>query len=150
VKKLDQAMFNFALLFLGAVLAACTRSLWQNDPAVEAARKACQSASGIDYNCVERQAVNAMNPDICRLLGIAVDDACLQTVYEAANDPAICDRIYLPGVVPNCRAFYARFTPQVRGSETPRPVSTAIPSLTPLPTLAPTSLPSPVASPTPP
>lgn len=150
MKNPSRTLFSFSLLFLAAIMTACVRSSWQNDPAVKAARKACRIASGMDYICVERQAVNAMNPDICRLLGIAVDDACLQTVYEAANDPAICDRIYLPGVVPNCRAFYARFTPQVRGSETPRPVSTAIPSLTPLPTLAPTSLPSPVASPTPP
>ena len=36
-----------------------------------------------------------------------MDDACLQAVYEAADDPAICDRLYLPGVVPTCKAYYA-------------------------------------------
>jgi hypothetical protein len=53
-------------------------------------------------------ALAALNPDVCRLLGIAVDDACLQAVYEAADDPAICDRLYLPGVVPVCKAYYER------------------------------------------
>ena len=46
------------------------------------------------------------HPDVCRLLGIAVDDACRQPVYQATDDPAICDRLYLRGVVPTCKAYY--------------------------------------------
>jgi hypothetical protein len=38
---------------------------------------------------------------------IAIDDACLQAVYEAAADPGICERLYLRGVRPNCRDRYA-------------------------------------------
>ena len=60
------------------------------------------------YACIEQQAMAALNPDVCRLLGIAVDDACLQAVYQAADDPAICDRPYLPGAVPACKAYYER------------------------------------------
>ena len=46
-------------------------------------------------------------PEICRLLNIYIDDWCLQVVYEAADDPAICDRLYLAGIRPTCRAYYA-------------------------------------------
>ena len=53
------------------------------------------------------RATQALNPDICSLLGIAVDDMCLQAVYEAADDPAICERLYLEGIRPTCRAYYA-------------------------------------------
>ena len=99
------------VLFLG-MLAACTdNSSWRNDPTVVAARDACKSGSGVDYNCIEGQAVTALNPEICRLAGIGIDDMCLQAVYEAARDPSICDRIYLRGVVPNCRAYYAPPSP---------------------------------------
>jgi hypothetical protein len=31
-------------------------------------------------------------------------------VYEAAGDPAICEQIYLEGVRPTCRAYYAAFS----------------------------------------
>ncbi|MBC8445571.1 MAG: transposase, partial [Chloroflexi bacterium] len=48
-----------------------------------------------------------LNPDVCRLAGMWVDDMCLQAVYEAADDPTICDRLYLEGVRPTCRAYYA-------------------------------------------
>ena len=37
-----------------------------------------------------------------------MDHACLQAVYQAADDPAICDRLYLKGVRPTCRAYYQR------------------------------------------
>jgi hypothetical protein len=92
------------------LLSACSARppLQVDDPQVQAARRACQDTRDMErYACIEQQAVAALNPDVCRLLGIAVDDACLQTVYQAANDPAICDRLYLPGVAPTCRAYYA-------------------------------------------
>jgi hypothetical protein len=92
------------------VLAACVARppLQVKDPQVQAARQACKDVSDPDLlACVEQQAVAALNPDVCRLLGIAVDDACLQAVYQAADDPAICDRLYLPGAVPTCREYYA-------------------------------------------
>jgi hypothetical protein len=140
-------------LSLLSFLAGCANLTWQVDPEVEAARKTCVSGSDADYNCIEEAAVAASNPDICRLVGIYIDDMCLQTVYEAAQDPAICDRIYLQGVVPNCRAYYAHFTP---GSATlpetfqlPTQTKAALPGFTPAPTGTDTSLPTSTATPTP-
>jgi hypothetical protein len=105
-------IWAIVLLSLSVLLAACTDDLaWRNDPTVVAARDACKSGSGVDYNCIEGQAVTALNPEICRLAGIGIDDMCLQAVYEAADDPSICERIYLRGVVPNCRAYYASPSP---------------------------------------
>jgi hypothetical protein len=49
-----------------------------------------------------------LNPDVCRLASIWIDDLCLQMVYEAADDPAICEQLYLEGVRPTCRTYYAR------------------------------------------
>ena len=59
------------------------------------------------YPCIEQQAVQALEPEVCRLAGMAIDDVCLQAVYEAAADPSICERLYLRGVRPNCRDTYA-------------------------------------------
>ncbi len=83
------------------LLAACSARplLQRDDPDVQAARAACRGIPKADrFACIEKQAVAALNPDVCRLLSIAVDDACLQSVYEAADDPAVCERLYLPGV----------------------------------------------------
>lgn len=147
MKTIKSPTLYVLILLIAAALAACAEAGWQDDPAIAAARKACQSDSGVDYACVEHQAVEALNPEICRLAGIGVDDMCLQMVYEAAYDPTICDRIYLPGVVPNCRAYYTRFTPPIEPSETPQATQTPIPTATPSPSLA--SPPSPTPSPTP-
>ena len=148
-------------LILLVVLVACTDSTWRNDPAVEAARNACGSPSDLDYNCYEREAVANSNPEICRLVGMWIDDMCLQAVYEAADDPSICDRIYLQGVVPNCRAYYAQRTPsaiiqteapsdptptgihpmpQGTPTQTPEIISSATPATTATPTTSPTPL----------
>ncbi len=128
------------ILMLCLLLAACRGEAWQADPGVIAAREACASLSDIEqYNCIEKRAVAALNPDICRLAGIWIDDACLQAVYEAANDPAICDQIYLQGVVPNCRAYYAKYTPF-------KPPATEM-VLAPTQAVSPATVPSP--SPTP-
>ena len=150
----NKFLFTPFLLFLlvAGVLAACNGdSAWRNDPAILAARDACKSPSGVDYDCIERQAVAALNPDICRLAGIGVDDMCLQAIYEAANDPTICDRIYLQGVVPTCRAYYAQLMPtpvSIAGvTQTPTQLPSA--TFTPLPTATPTSQPTPTPSPTP-
>jgi hypothetical protein len=147
--KLKSATRFLLILLLTAAVAACAESSWQNEPAVAAARKACQSDSGVEYECIERQAVDALNPEICRLAGIGVDDMCLQAVYEAADDPSICDQIYLQGVVPNCRAYYARSTPPVEAPETASPTHTPIPAALPSPSLTPTAPPTPTPLPTP-
>jgi len=63
---------------------------------------------GIIEACIERHAVASLNPDVCRLASVWVDDACLQSIYQAADDPAICDQLYLKGVRPTCRAYYQR------------------------------------------
>jgi hypothetical protein len=95
---------------VAGLLSACGPEAWERDPAVQAAKKACKRPSEIDwYSCVERRAVESLNPDLCRLAGIWIDDMCLQAVYEAAGDPTICDQLYLEGVRPTCRAYYAEF-----------------------------------------
>jgi len=94
------------------LLTTCGLEAWQRDPEVQAARKACRGLDeGGRYACVERRAVETLNPDICRLAGIWIDDMCLQAVYEAAADSAICEHLYLEGVRPTCRAYYAQFAP---------------------------------------
>jgi hypothetical protein len=99
----------FSMLWTVLCLTACRPEPWERDPDVEAAKKACKVLDqGEDYDCVERHAVETLNPDVCRLVGIWIDDMCLQAVYEAADDPAICERLYLEGVRPTCRAYYAQ------------------------------------------
>lgn len=97
-------------LSIALLAAACSARppLQSDDPQVQAAQQDCKDIPGPEhFVCIEQHAIATLNPEVCRLLGIAVDDACLQAVYEAANDPAICDRLYLPGVVPTCKAYYA-------------------------------------------
>ncbi len=102
--------FPFVLLLIATSLAACAPQPWEQNPDVQTARRNCTGlAEGERYACIERHAVDSLNPDVCRLAGVWVDDACLQAVYQAADDPAICDRIYLKGVRPTCRAYYTRY-----------------------------------------
>jgi hypothetical protein len=96
------------LVVASLLLAACGPEAWERDPAIQAAKRECkQVAEGDSYTCIERRAVETLNPDVCRLAGIWIDDMCLQAVYEAAGDPAICDELYLEGVRPICRAYYS-------------------------------------------
>jgi hypothetical protein len=98
-----------AMLCVVPFLAACGPEAWEQDPAVQAAKKSCKRLDEEDrYTCVERHAVESLNPDVCRLAGIWIDDMCLQAVYEAAGDPAICEQLYLEGVRTTCRAYYAQ------------------------------------------
>ncbi len=100
------------LLVLLLLLAGCAPQPWKQDPDVQAAKQNCAGLpQGEHYACIERHAVDSLNPDVCRLAGMWVDDMCLQAVYEAADDPSICDRLYLPGVVPNCHAHYTARSP---------------------------------------
>ena len=99
-------------LLTGMLLATCLGPAWKRDPDVQAVKAACLSLPKAEqFACIEREAVARLNPDVCRLAGIAIDDACLQSVYEAAGGPAICNRIYLRGVVLNCWAWYGLPTP---------------------------------------
>ena len=101
--------FLFVLFLTATSLAACAPQPWKQDPDVQAAKRACtQPAEGERYACIERHAVDSLNPDVCRLAGMWVDDMCLQAVYQAADDPTICDRLYLKGVAKTCRAYYRR------------------------------------------
>jgi hypothetical protein len=96
------------LLVLALLLVGCGAQAWERDPGVQAAKQACTGlGQGETYDCIERRAVESLNPDLCRLAGKWIDDMCLQAVYEAAGDPAICEQIYLAGVRPTCRAYYA-------------------------------------------
>ncbi len=103
--KLRDLLVAFGLLL---PLAACRPEAWKQDADVRAAKADCAGlAEPQRYTCLERHAVASLNPDVCRLVGIWVDDMCLQAVYEAANDPAICEQLYLEGVRPTCRTYYA-------------------------------------------
>lgn len=102
------ATLLLALMF-ALLLTACVPEAWERDPQVQAAKKACKGLDeGVRYACIERYAVETLNSDVCRLAGIWIDDMCLQAVYEAAEDPTICERLYLEGVRPTCRAYYRR------------------------------------------
>jgi hypothetical protein len=95
------------LLIAGLLLAGCGALSWRQDPAVRAADQACREPGQTDrYACIELNALQSLNPEICRLAGIAVHDMCLQAVYQAADDPAVCEQLYLQGVRPTCRAYY--------------------------------------------
>lgn len=95
---------------------------WELDPDVQGARTACAGLRRKEHaTCVEREAVARVNPEVCHLAGIAVDDACLQAVYEVADNPGICDRVYLEGAASNCQAWYANHTPEPRLGDRWRP-----------------------------
>jgi hypothetical protein len=101
--------FLLVLFLIATPLAACAPQPWKQDPDVQTAKRDCtQPAEGERYACIERHAVDSLNPDVCRLAGRWIDDMCLQAVYQAADDPTICDRLYLKGVRPTCRAYYRR------------------------------------------
>ncbi len=111
VKKVRGSSAILLVLLPALALAACEPATWKQDPSVQAAKRACKGLDeGERYDCVEHHAVESLNPDICRLAGIWIDDMCLQAVYEAADDPAICEQLYLEGVRPTCRAYYRRPT----------------------------------------
>jgi Tol biopolymer transport system component len=96
-----------ALLLGMLLLGGCGPHSWRSDARLQAVRKACQGLDDMArYDCIEIHAVTSLDPDLCRLAGIWIDDMCLQAVYEAAGDPAICEQIYLKGVRPTCRAYY--------------------------------------------
>ncbi len=96
------------LAAISLLLAGCGVAAWEQDPDVQAAKQACkQPDEGERYTCIERHAVGTLNPDVCRLAGIWIDDMCLQALYEAADDPSVCEQLYLEVVRPNCRAYYS-------------------------------------------
>jgi len=98
---------RFAFYLITTLLVACAQQSWKQDPDVQAARRDCDGLEQEkQYACIERHAVDSLNPDVCRLVGIWIDDMCLQAVYQAADDPTICDRLYLEGVRPACRDYY--------------------------------------------
>jgi len=100
---------RFSLLILLVLLVGCAPQPWKQYPDVQTAKQDCAPLPQEEhYACIERHAVASLNPEVCRLASIWVDDACLQAVYQAADDPAICERLYLKGVRPTCRAYYQR------------------------------------------
>ena len=100
----------FNLFVLLVLLAGCAPQPWkQQDPDVQTAKRDCAGLpQGEHYACIERHAVTSLNPEVCRLASTWVDDACLQAVYQTADDPAICERLYLEGARPTCRVYYQR------------------------------------------
>ncbi len=121
-----------ATAFLALLLTTCASQPWRQDPDVQAAKRDCAGLpQGERYACIERHAMDSLNPDVCRLAGMGVDDMCLQAVYEAADDPTICDRLYLEGVRPTCHAYY------VTRSQTPIPTLSSAPTATPTLSTAP-------------
>ena len=106
---MKRAVLLATLIVLVVLLTACVPLPAPGDaPDLAAAHSACNGLPDPERTqCVVDRATQALNPEICGLLGIAVDDMCLQAVYEAADDPAICERLYLEGIRPTCRAYYA-------------------------------------------
>lgn len=99
------ARLVLAVVFLSA---ACRGPTWEEDPDVRAARIACAGLRAHEhYTCVEDQATTRLNPDICHLAVAGLDGLCLQAVYEAADDPSICDHIFLKEMTDRCRDWYA-------------------------------------------
>lgn len=99
----------FNLLALLVLLTGCIPQPWKQNPDVQVAKQDCTGLpQGEHYACIERHAVTSLNPQVCRLASMWVDNACLQAVYQAADDPAICERLYRPGVAKTCRAYYQR------------------------------------------
>ena len=109
-------------LIFGLLLTACQGPAWEDAPNVQAARIACAGLRKSEhYVCIEEQAAARLDPDVCHLAGAGLDDLCLQAVYEAADDPAICDRLYLKGTDANCREWVAQPEPKPRLREERRP-----------------------------
>jgi len=103
---------------------------------------------GVDYACVERQAVDALNPEICRLVGIgSMTCACRWFMKLPTTQPFVTDLsagrcAELPGIL---RPLHTA-SPGIRDSQ---PTQTPFPTSTPSPSLTLTSPPTPTASPTP-
>jgi hypothetical protein len=105
----NRLRWDWLAILFALFLVACGSEAWERDPEIQAVKVACKGLDeGQRYDCIERHAVESLNPSVCRLAGIWIDDMCLQAVYEAADDPAICERLYLEGVRPTCRAYYQR------------------------------------------
>ena len=86
----------FNLLILLVLLVGCAPQPWKQDPDVQAAKQDCAGLpQGEHYACIERHAVTSLDPEVCRLASTWVDDMCLQAVYQAADDPAICEGLQL-------------------------------------------------------
>ena len=71
----------FAMAWAILCLTACGPEAWERDPTVQAAKKACKAIDEEErYECIERHAVETLNPDVCRLAGIWIDDMYLEAV----------------------------------------------------------------------
>jgi hypothetical protein len=100
-------------LYLAYTLILYTRpSPWlkdptiKSDPEVELAEESCKNVPEEKYDCYVQYAIEYQNTNICALTGIFVDDACMDEVWRAVNDPSICERIYLESVRPNCIGYF--------------------------------------------
>lgn len=86
-----------------------------SDPAIRKAWQACRSVPAeARMACYEKLAVEQSNPDICWLVGPAIDDACMETVFKESKDPTICNRISKPGVKTLCEQFFQKASTVVK------------------------------------
>jgi hypothetical protein len=100
--------FAILVLCLGMLMLAGCGPEWESDPDVEGARIACAGLRRVEHTtCITWEAVARQNPDVCHLSGLALDSACLQAVYRAASNPAICVRVYHSATAEECRTWYA-------------------------------------------
>jgi hypothetical protein len=80
-----------------------------SDPVIRKAWLTCHSVSAENRAaCYEKRALEQSNPDICWLAGPSIDDACMQTVFKASNDPDICSHISKPGVKLLCEEYFQK------------------------------------------
>jgi len=89
LKYQQSAIFSspaVVILLFAILLAACTGPAWEQNPDAQAARATCAGPPEADrYACIERHATERLNPDVCRLTGMWVDDMCLQAVYQVVD-----------------------------------------------------------------
>lgn len=106
-------LWVIAVLLVGLLLAACRGPAWEENPRVKAARIACAGLRAREhYDCVVEQATSQLEPEVCHLAIAGLDGLCLQAVYKTANDPAMCDRIYLKEVAAQCQEWFTQSEPE--------------------------------------
>ena len=60
------------------LIAGCAGASWNSDPEVQNAEHACSHLPLEEqYACIEGEALRLLDPEICRLAGMAIDALCL-------------------------------------------------------------------------
>ena len=102
----------FALVIAALIFIVVTYPSFRliiSDPAMRKAWQTCHSMAAENRApCYQKLAIEQSNPDICWLIGPSIDDACMQSVFEASGDSSICSRISKPGVKALCEEHFRK------------------------------------------